>query len=144
MRLKDKLGDRANASSEVEYRGAWGQLIGECGAVQCWCACLVLCWLHGVRCRDRGSISAFMFSSALFFALLDALFAVSDLPLSAVCSPFVRASAGEPGKGVKTIIEMVQSTRLDCILGSAGAARRALQVALNHAVSAKAVAAVLI
>jgi hypothetical protein len=29
MRLKDKLGDRANASSEVEYRGAWGQLIGE-------------------------------------------------------------------------------------------------------------------
>jgi putative acyl-CoA dehydrogenase len=28
MRLKDKLGDRANASSEVEYRGAWGQLIG--------------------------------------------------------------------------------------------------------------------
>lgn len=43
--------------------------------------------------------------------------------------------AGEPGKGVKTIIEMVQSTRLDCILGSAGAARRALQIALNHAVS---------
>lgn len=42
---------------------------------------------------------------------------------------------GEPGKGVKTIIEMVQSTRLDCILGSAGAARRALQIALNHAVS---------
>jgi alkylation response protein AidB-like acyl-CoA dehydrogenase len=36
---------------------------------------------------------------------------------------------------VKTIIEMVQSTRLDCILGSAGAARRALQIALNHAVS---------
>lgn len=28
MRLKDKLGDRANASSEVEYRGAYGQLIG--------------------------------------------------------------------------------------------------------------------
>ena len=69
MRLKNKLGDLANASSEVEYRGAWGQLIGE------------------------------------------------------------------PGKGVKTIIEMVQSTRLDCILGSAGAARRALQVAINHAVS---------
>lgn len=68
MRLKDKLGDRANASSEVEYRGAWGQLVGE------------------------------------------------------------------PGKGVKTIIEMVQSTRLDCILGSAGAARRALQISLNHAV----------
>jgi len=65
--LKDKLGDRANASSEIEYRGAWGHLIGE------------------------------------------------------------------EGKGVRTIIEMVQSTRLDCALGSAGTARRGLQIALNHA-----------
>lgn len=69
MRLKDKLADRANASSEVEYHNAWAMMIGE------------------------------------------------------------------EGKGVKTIIEMVQSTRLDCTLGSAGAARRALQVALNHTVS---------
>jgi putative acyl-CoA dehydrogenase len=68
MRLKDKLADKANASSEVEYSNAWGQMIGE------------------------------------------------------------------PGKGVRTIIEMVQSTRLDCTLGSAGGARRALQLALNHAV----------
>lgn len=66
MRLKDKLADRANASSEVEYHDAWGMMIGE------------------------------------------------------------------EGKGVKTIIEMVQATRLDCTLGSAGGARRALQVALNH------------
>lgn len=71
MRLKDKLADRANASSEVEYNNAWGEMLGE------------------------------------------------------------------PGKGVRTIIEMVQSTRLDCTLGSAGGARRALQVALNHAVSVK-------
>ena len=34
MRLKDKMGDRANASSEVEYRGAWGQLVGEPGKNQ--------------------------------------------------------------------------------------------------------------
>ena len=72
MRLKDKLADRANASSEVEYHDAWGMMIGE------------------------------------------------------------------EGKGVKTIIEMVQATRLDCTLGSAGGARRALQVALNHAASRKA------
>ena len=51
MRLKDKLGDRCNASSEVEYDGAVGTMVGE------------------------------------------------------------------EGKGVKTIIEMVQSTRLDCIIG---------------------------
>jgi putative acyl-CoA dehydrogenase len=31
QRLKDKLGDRSNASSEVEYRGAYGRLIGREG-----------------------------------------------------------------------------------------------------------------
>ncbi len=29
QRLKDKLGNRSNASSEVEFRGAWAQLVGE-------------------------------------------------------------------------------------------------------------------
>src|SRR5262249_26083068 len=31
QRLKDKLGNRSNASSEIEFRGAWAQLIGEPG-----------------------------------------------------------------------------------------------------------------
>jgi putative acyl-CoA dehydrogenase len=31
QRLKDKMGDRSNASSEIEYRGAWAQRIGEPG-----------------------------------------------------------------------------------------------------------------
>jgi putative acyl-CoA dehydrogenase len=31
MRLKDKLGDTANASAEIEYAGAWAQRIGEEG-----------------------------------------------------------------------------------------------------------------
>jgi putative acyl-CoA dehydrogenase len=31
QRLKDKLGDRSNASSEIEYRGAWAQAVGEEG-----------------------------------------------------------------------------------------------------------------
>jgi putative acyl-CoA dehydrogenase len=31
VRLKDKLGDKSNASSEVEYDNAWGQLIGKEG-----------------------------------------------------------------------------------------------------------------
>ena len=30
-RLKDKLGDRSNASSEVEYTDAWGEMVGEPG-----------------------------------------------------------------------------------------------------------------
>lgn len=70
MRLKEKCADRANASSEIEYDGAWGLLISE------------------------------------------------------------------EGKGVKTIIDMVQATRLDCALGSSGMGRKALTCALNHAVRA--------
>ncbi|MDR2986319.1 MAG: acyl-CoA dehydrogenase family protein [Nocardiopsaceae bacterium] len=67
QRLKDKLGNRSNASSEVEY--------------------------------DK-----------------------------AVAWP-----VGESGRGVATIIEMVSSTRLDCILGSAAAIRQACVEATHHA-----------
>jgi DNA gyrase/topoisomerase IV subunit A len=31
MRLKDKLADRANASSEIEYHNAWAMMVGEEG-----------------------------------------------------------------------------------------------------------------
>jgi putative acyl-CoA dehydrogenase len=31
QRLKDKLGNRSNASSEVEFRNAWGRMVGEAG-----------------------------------------------------------------------------------------------------------------
>jgi putative acyl-CoA dehydrogenase len=67
QRLKDKLGNRSNASSEVEFRGTWGRLLGE------------------------------------------------------------------PGRGVRTILEMVQHTRLDCVSGSAGLMRQAVAQALHHA-----------
>lgn len=67
MRLKDKMGDRSNASSEVEYHGALAQRIGE------------------------------------------------------------------EGRGVATIIRMVQHTRLDCVVGSAQQMRGALSQAVWHA-----------
>jgi len=67
MRLKDKLGDRSNASSEIEYAHAWARRIGE------------------------------------------------------------------EGRGVRTIIDMVQHTRLDCVIGSAGGMRDATARALWHA-----------
>ncbi|HYF27248.1 MAG TPA: acyl-CoA dehydrogenase family protein, partial [Baekduia sp.] len=66
QRLKDKLGDRSNASSEVEFDGTWGRMVGE------------------------------------------------------------------PGRGVRTIIEMVGHTRLDCVIGSAALMRRALTEAMWH------------
>ncbi|MFC0602429.1 acyl-CoA dehydrogenase family protein [Streptomyces palmae] len=67
QRLKDKLGNRSNASSEVEYEQA-------------------LAW-----------------------------------------------RVGEPGRGVRTIVEMVNMTRLDCVLGSAAGMRAGLRQALHHA-----------
>jgi putative acyl-CoA dehydrogenase len=67
QRLKDKLGNRSNASSEVEFRGAMAQMVGE------------------------------------------------------------------PGRGVPTIIEMVNHTRLDCVIGAAAGLRLGVAQATWHA-----------
>ena len=67
QRLKDKLGNRSNASAEVELDGTWGSRLGE------------------------------------------------------------------EGRGVRTIIDMVAATRLDCVLGSAATMRAALTRAIHHA-----------
>jgi putative acyl-CoA dehydrogenase len=40
---------------------------------------------------------------------------------------------GEPGRGIATIIEMVQHTRLDCVLATAGMMRAAVARAIHHA-----------
>ncbi len=78
QRLKDKLGNHANASSEIEYDGATAWLVGE------------------------------------------------------------------EGRGVPTIIEMVNMTRLDCTLGSATSMRQGLTRAIHHAQHRKAFGAYLI
>jgi len=78
QRLKNKLGNHANASSEVEYDGA-------------------VAW-----------------------------------------------PVGEEGRGVRTIIEMVNLTRLDCTLGSATSMRQGLTRAIHHAQHRKAFGAYLI
>ena len=67
QRLKDKLGDRSNASSEIELQEAWGEQIGD------------------------------------------------------------------EGRGVRTIIEMVNHTRLDCVLGSTAIMRQGVAQATWHA-----------
>jgi putative acyl-CoA dehydrogenase len=72
QRLKDKLGNRSNASGEVEYLGTEGILIGE------------------------------------------------------------------EGRGVATIMEMVQHTRLDCTLAASGLMRQALFQAFHHCTYRKA------
>ncbi|MBT2211398.1 acyl-CoA dehydrogenase family protein [Actinomadura sp. NEAU-AAG7] len=72
MRLKDKLGNRSNASAEIEYEGA-------------------LAWRVGAE-----------------------------------------------GRGVRTIIEMVNMTRLDCVIGAASGMRQGVAAAAHHAAHRKA------
>ena len=67
QRLKDKMGNKSNASSEIEYENALGWLVGE------------------------------------------------------------------EGRGVRTIVEMVNMTRLDCVIGSSMGMRSALIQAAHHA-----------
>ncbi|MEE2033931.1 acyl-CoA dehydrogenase family protein [Rhodococcus chondri] len=77
QRLKDKLGNKSNASSEIEYQGAIG-------------------W-----------------------------------------------PVGPEGRGVNTIIEMVNMTRLDCVIGSSTGMRMATVRAVHHARHRKAFGALL-
>ena len=67
QRLKDKLGNRSNSSSEVEFQGAYGVMVGE------------------------------------------------------------------EGRGIPTIIDMANYTRLDCVIGSSALMRQALTQAAHHA-----------
>jgi putative acyl-CoA dehydrogenase len=66
QRLKDKLGNRSNASAEIELDGTWGVRLGE------------------------------------------------------------------EGRGIRTILDMVAATRLDCVLGSSATMRQALVRAIHH------------
>jgi putative acyl-CoA dehydrogenase len=45
----------------------------------------------------------------------------------------VGVTVGEPGRGVRTIIEMVARTRLDCVLGSTAGMRQSVAEAVWHA-----------
>ncbi|RZL80524.1 MAG: DNA alkylation response protein [Rhodococcus sp. (in: high G+C Gram-positive bacteria)] len=55
----------------------------------------------------------------------------------------VGVMVGEPGRGVRTIIEMVARTRLDCVLGSAAGMRQSVAEAVWHAQHRSAFGAVL-
>lgn len=45
---------------------------------------------------------------------------------------------GDPGRGVRTIIDMVNGTRLDCVIGSAAGMRTGLVRAMHHATQRRA------
>src|SRR2546426_956470 len=51
---------------------------------------------------------------------------------------------GDEGRGVRTIIEMVNMTRLDCVIGSAALMRRAVAEAMHHTAHRRAFGAYLV
>ena len=51
---------------------------------------------------------------------------------------------GEPGRGVRTIIEMVSMTRFDCMVGSSAGMRRASALAIHHCSKRQAFGALLV
>ena len=57
----------------------------------------------------------------------------SNASAEVVLDGVVARLVGEEGRGVRTIVEMVNHTRLDCVLGSAALQRRAVAEATHHA-----------
>ncbi|MGZ5855038.1 MAG: acyl-CoA dehydrogenase family protein [Xanthobacteraceae bacterium] len=80
------------------------------------------------RFRPDGSINALRFQR-----LKDKLGNISNASSEVEFEDAFAWRVGEEGRGVRTIIDMVQLTRLDCAISSAGMMRMGLAQALNHA-----------
>ena len=80
------------------------------------------------RFRPDGSVNGLHFQR-----LKDKLGNRSNASSEVVFTDAFAWRVGEEGRGVRTIINMVQLTRLDCALASAGIMRMALAQALHHA-----------
>ena len=80
------------------------------------------------RFRPDGSVNGLHFQR-----LKDKLGNRSNASSEVVFTDAFAWRVGEEGRGVRTIINMVQLTRLDCAIASAGIMRMALAQALHHA-----------
>src|SRR3546814_18929537 len=92
------------------------------------------------------SFSCYLCSNVFFFLMIrrpprstrtDTLFPYTTLFRSNASSEVEYRGAlawmvGEEGRGVPTIIEMVSSTRFDCMIGSSSLMRQALTQAMHH------------
>ncbi len=93
MRLKDKLGDRANASAEIEYHGAYAEIVGEEGRG----VPTIIEMVHATRFDCILAPAAYMrqaIANALWHAAHRTAFQrkLIDQPLSAACLPIWRSS----------------------------------------------------
>jgi putative acyl-CoA dehydrogenase len=94
------------------------------------------CDVFLVLAQAPGGLSCFLVERGPGFELqrLKDKLGTRSLPSSEVEFRRVRGRlVGEEGRGVPAIIEMVNHTRLDCILGTAGGMRRAVAEAVHHA-----------
>ena len=80
------------------------------------------------RFRPDGSVNALRFQR-----LKDKLGNRSNASSEVELADTYALRVGEEGRGVRTIIQMVQLTRLDCAISSAGLMRMALAQAVHHA-----------
>jgi putative acyl-CoA dehydrogenase len=100
-----------------------------------------------VLAQAPGGLSCFLVERGPGFELqrLKDKLGTRSLPSSEVELRGVRGRlVGEEGRGVPAIIEMVNHTRLDCILGTAAGMRRAVAEAVHHARHRSAFGAVLV
>jgi len=79
------------------------------------------------RCRPDGSVNALHFQR-----LKDKLGNRSNASAEVEFVDAFALRVGEEGKGIRTILKMVQLTRLDCVISSAGMMRAALVRAVFH------------
>jgi putative acyl-CoA dehydrogenase len=97
---------------------------------------LVLAHAVGDGGRESESLSCFLVERGpgMEFQRLKDKLGTRSLPSSEVDFRGARAQlVGEEGRGIPAIIRMVNHTRLDCLLGSAAAMRRATLEAVHHA-----------
>jgi putative acyl-CoA dehydrogenase len=94
------------------------------------------CDVFLVLAQAPGGLSCFLVERGAGFEIqrLKDKLGTRSLPSSEVEFKGARARlVGDEGRGVPTIIEMVNHTRLDCLLGSAAGMRRGVAEAVHHA-----------
>lgn len=133
---------RANTTRAVPVGGDEYELTGHK-----WFCSYPSCDVFLVLAQAPAGISCFFVERGEGFELqrLKDKLGTRSLPSAEVELSGVRARlVGEEGQGVKTIIEMVNQTRLDCMIGSSTAIRRGVLEAVHHARERSAFGALLI
>src|ERR687893_1928342 len=134
MAMTEKQGGsdvRANITRAEPAGDGWWELTGHK-----WFCSYPPCEVFLVLAQAAAGLSCFLLERGpgMEFQRLKDKLGTRSLPSSEV--EFNAAPArllGEEGRGVATIIDMVTHTRLDCVIGSASAMRRAVAEAVWHA-----------